>query len=133
MTPTVSSSDRRASAKSSSEGSSETAQRARDSARLSAAPDGGALAAAVGTDQRLPHPLGRHRQAGQGAPPRPPPPLGPPPPPPPPPPAAAAIAFATAPATPITGASPTPFAPYGPSGVGTSTISVSIAGTTPEV
>ena len=45
------------------------------------------------------------------------------------PPVAAAIALATAPGTPTTGASPTPLAPYGPSGTGTSTISVSIEGT----
>ena len=39
------------------------------------------------------------------------------------------MALATAAGTPTTGGSPTPFAPKGPSGAGTSTISVSIGGT----
>ena len=44
-------------------------------------------------------------------------------------PTAAATAFAIAGAAAITGASPMPFAPNGPSGAGTSTISVSMSGT----
>ena len=42
---------------------------------------------------------------------------------------AAAIALAIAAGTPQTGGSPMPLAPNGPSGAGTSTISVSIGGT----
>ena len=43
-------------------------------------------------------------------------------------PVAAAMALATAAAAPQTGPSPTPFAPYGPSGAGTSTMIVSMTG-----
>jgi len=46
-------------------------------------------------------------------------------------PTAAAMALATAAAVAITGASPIPFAPNGPSGAGTSTISSSIGGARP--